>query len=416
MSKDASELLSRHKIMSLIVVVVSSYILSVSVGMNLVVFPTSLSAYGANSTVIGTVMAMEFVSVFLISFYLPKMLRFLEFRTILILATLCRIPALVFLTYFADVPAWLALVFLHGLGNFLFMLLLQTWLNSIPFERGRGLAMSLLGTSMSLGLASGPVLLQFDNLLHLLADPIMAHIDGWIANGLDMTPAAGIAESMRVELFASMVISTVALVPVLLVGFLIPRFKMSDQGSLLRIVRLAPATFWAVAVCGVSILGVQSFIVVYGLQNGLSLANASLLLTAFMLGSIALETPIAWLSDFFDRRYVMITGILLSLVGAVYLPIAIYTPVIAWTLLFIWGGVIGGLYSVCLAMTAERFEGEDLVTANAAFSVMDNAGGIAGILMIGIAMDVFGPDGLPYVVMFAGVLYFSYALTRYRID
>ena len=134
-----------------------------------------------------------------------------------------------------------------------------------------------------------------------------------------------------------------------------------------------------------------------------------------MLGSILLEVPTAWVSDFFDRRYVMIVLVFMSLICAAYLPIAIYTPYIAWGLLFLWGGVIGGLFSVCLAMTAERFSGEHLISANAAFSIMDNIGGMIGILLIGVSMDLFGSDGLPYVIMLAGVVYFSFALTRYQV-
>jgi hypothetical protein len=66
-------------------------------------------------------------------------------------------------------------------------------------------------------------------------------------------------------------------------------------------------------------------------------------------------------------------------------------------------------------MTADRFTGSSLIGANAAFSIMDNIGGMVGILLIGISMDLFGSDGLPYVIMFAGVVYFSFALTRYQV-
>ena len=56
-----------------------------------------------------------------------------------------------------------------------------------------------------------------------------------------------------------------------------------------------------------------------------------------------------------------------------------------------------------------------LVRANAAFSIMDAAGGMVGILGIGIAMELFDVDGLPYIIMFASLVYMSYAVTRYRV-
>ncbi|MCB1636093.1 MAG: MFS transporter [Xanthomonadales bacterium] len=404
-----------QRALAVVLIVAATFLLSVSVGMNAVVFPTALESYGASNTVVGIVMAIEFISVFAISFGLSRILRFMSLRTGLALSALFRMPPLILLAYFTDISPWLLLVFVHGVGNFLNQILLQTWINSLPFRRSRGFAMALFGTSISLGLACGPVLLQFIDQLEPFVARLVPTIDATIAQYIGLQRPEAVSALTQTKLLVSALITTLAAVPTLLGGFLIPRFRPSSSSSIVESVRLAPAIMFAVAVSGVSILGVQSFITLYGIKNQLSIGDASLLLTAFMLGSILLEIPIAWISDFFDRRYVMMLLVLLSLVCAAYLPIAIYTPLIAWGLLFLWGGVIGGLFSVCLAMTADRFTGSRLVGANAAFSIMDNIGGMIGILLIGISMDLFGSDGLPYVIMFAGVVYFSFALTRYQV-
>lgn len=404
-----------QKAVAVAIIVTATFLISVSVGVNAVVFPTALESYGASNTVIGLVMAIEFISVFAISFGLGRILRVISLRTGLLLSALFRLPSLILLAYFTDMPMWLLLVFVHGIGNFLNQILLQTWINSLPFERSRGLSMALFGTSISLGLACGPVLLQLlDSVSDSIAD-LVPLIDQVVLNYLSLARPEAVQTSTQINLIASAMITTLAALPTLLGGFLIPKFRMTKSSNIPQAVRQAPAIMFAVAVSGVSILGVQSFITLYGLSNNLSLEQASLLLTAFMLGSILLEVPTAWVSDFFDRRYVMIVLVFLSLICAAYLPIAIYTPHLAWGLLFLWGGVIGGLFSVCLAMTAERFSGENLISANAAFSIMDNIGGMIGILLIGVCMDLFGSDGLPYVIMLAGVVYFSFALTRYQV-
>lgn len=393
----------------------ASLIQAISIGINAVVLPTTLKSYGASTSVIGAVLAIEFVSVFAISVGLTRMLRFMSMYSWLMLSTVIRLPAIALIAYFTDVPTWLLLVFLHGIGSILFGTLLQTWLNSIPFQRTRGLAMAALGTSVSLGLALGPVVLHSLESVGWLIEPAIGRVDALLAGWTGLVAAEGIADGTRVALFASALLSALAALPLLLGRLFAPRFERTEQGSLLRTIRLAPAAMFATAVCGVSIFGIQSFITVYGISNGLTLVDASLLLTAFMFGCIVLEMPFGWISDLFDRRYVMIILVLLSLIAAVYLPIAIYDPWSARVLLFCWGGVIGGLYSICLALVAERFTGPDLVAANGALSVMDASGGMVGILAIGVAMDLFDMDGLPYVIMFAGVLYFSFALTRYRV-
>jgi MFS family permease len=406
---------ARQKGTAVGLIVLANFLQSISVGINAVIFTVALEGYGLSTSWIGVILAIEYLSVFGISFYLPGLMRWMSLRGALEVSTLFRLPALLALGYLVEAPSWAIWVFIHGIGNFLFGILLQTWINSIPFERTRGLNMGLFGTSISLGLALGPVLLGlsghfagFFELLTTQLDAVMLQWFGW-------TRPSEVRVVVVHGLLLSALLSTLAVLPIMLGRFLIPKFQISRNGRLLDVVRLAPAIMLAVMLCGFCILGLQSFITVYGLRSGLSMLDASYLMTAFMLGSILLEMPIASASDWFDRRYVMITLVLLSLVAAMYLPMAIYYRWTAWALLFVWGGMMGGLFSICLALMAERFQGEALIRANGAFALMDNVGGLAGVLVMGIGMDIFGEDGFPYAIMLASVAYFSFALTRYQV-
>lgn len=398
-----------------LLIVLASFVQAVSVGINAVIFPTALESYGVDKGVIGAVMAIEFVSVFLVSGALGRMLGLASLYSWLLVSTAIRLPALLLLSFVVDVPQWLALVALHGLGNVLFGTLLQTWINSIPFERARGLSIALYGTAISVGLALGPVLVgQLEHVTSLLA-PTLTAVDALAETHLALQPDALVTETTRIALLLSAILSTLAALPLLAGRVLAPRFKRPRQGRLLDTLRQAPAVMFALALTGATILGLQGFITLYGMNNGLAFEQAALLLSAFMLGAIALEMPVAWVSDHFDRRYVMMALVLLSLVAAVGLPMAIYDLWLARGLLFVWGGVMGGLYSICLAVVAERFEGDAQVAANGMASIMEAMGGIAGMIAIGLAMQAFQVDGLPYVLMFACVLYFTFALTRYPI-
>ncbi|MCZ8166320.1 MFS transporter [Silanimonas sp.] len=398
-----------------LLIVLASFVQAVSVGINAVIFPTALESYGVDKGVIGAVMAIEFVSVFLVSGALGRMLGLASLYSWLLVSTAIRLPALLLLSFVVDVPHWLALVALHGLGNVLFGTLLQTWINSIPFERARGLSIALYGTAISVGLALGPVLVgQLEHVTSLLA-PTLTALDALAETHLALQPDALVTETTRIALLLSAILSTLAALPLLAGRVLAPRFKRPRQGRLLDTLRQAPAVMFALALTGATILGLQGFITLYGMNNGLAFEQAALLLSAFMLGAIALEMPVAWVSDHFDRRYVMMALVLLSLVAAVGLPMAIYDLWLARGLLFVWGGVMGGLYSICLAVVAERFEGDAQVAANGMASIMEAVGGTVGMIAIGLAMQAFQVDGLPYVLMFACVLYFTFALTRYPI-
>jgi MFS family permease len=397
---------------SLLLNVAATFLVSVSMGMNAVLFPVTMETNGISTTLIGFILATETIAALGICFLLPKLLKYLGMRFSLVAVTLFRVPPLLFLPFFDDVSFWLVAIFVHGIGAFTFLILMQTWVNSLKFRKNAGLMIALYGTAVSLGLALGPLVLRFIDEWNLLDTSFGAYFLGLVLQfGFD---EAHVANGLRYCISA--LISTLAVAPILLGLWLVPRFQFKGKARIWRSVMLAKGPMFAVAMAGVSLFGVTSFITIFGLRNGLSLSDASLLLTAFMLGSLILEVPLTWLSDYFDRRYIIVLNAFLCMVCAVYLPIAIYETHQAWTLLFIWGGVIGSIYSTSLTMIGERFSDEDLVTANAGYSIMESGGGTIGILLIGAAMALVGPDGLPYVIMFSSIVYFSFALTRYQVD
>ncbi|MCB1614384.1 MAG: MFS transporter [Pseudomonadales bacterium] len=395
----------RRQMFSLVIIMLAIFSLGVSLGMMAVVFPTSMEALGFSRSLIGTVMSMETLASVLVCFMMVSLFRYIGLRLGLVFSTLLRLPPLVALAYFQDLNFWVVMALMHGLGSGIFFLQLQTWLNSIPFQTSRGFKIALFGTSISLGLSLGPVVLQFIDAMQ----PLIAQIANLCR--LEITDYA-----LQAPFFAIAFVSFLALIPVLLGFFVMPSLKSAKRMALLPLINESKGVLYGLAFGGASLFGVSSFITLYGMQNGLTLTDASLLLTSFMLGGLLLEAPIAWISDHFDRRYVIIAAVLLSLVCSVYLPIAIYRSYQAWILLFLWGGVVGAIYSISLTILGEKYPAEELVSVNAAYSVMENSGGVVGAVLIGLSMDLFGSDGLPYVILFTGLCYFTFALTRYKVE
>ena len=405
---------SNNRVAALIIT--GNFLQSISVGINAVIFTTALAGYGASTSLIGLILAIEYLSVFAISFALPRLLKTISLSIGLELSLLFRVPALVALWYFTDPTTWAFWVFLHGVGNFLFGILLQTWINGLSFENNKGFVMGLFGTSISLGLAIGPVLLAFSQNHHDWLMPALHHVEVFMQQRLNLQIPAGVTDTTKFGLLLSAMLSAVAAIPTILCRFHAPRPRIVTNTTIRSVISSSPAAYFAILLCGFTILGLQSFITLYGIKNGLTVTAASYLMSAFMLGSIMLEAPIAAISDRFDRRYVLIVLVLLGLVCAIYLPIAVYWRYSAWILLFVWGGMMGAIFSICLALISERFDGDRLIVANGAFSIMDNLGGLLGVLVMGIGMDLFGEDGFPYALMLASVCYFSFALTRYRVQ
>jgi hypothetical protein len=80
--------------------------------------------------------------------------------------------------------------------------------------------------------------------------------------------------------------------------------------------------------------------------------------------------------------------------------------------LFLWGGVVAGLYTVGLAHLGARLSGRDLASANAAFVLCYGIGMLLGPQTIGLGMDLFGPNGFAYAIMLFFVFYLVVGAVR----
>lgn len=367
-------------------ILLSNIVINIATGMTSVLFPVTLEEKGLNTTFIGVILAMEFLAILPISKWLVPIIGRIGMVKTLVVGSALRVLAVMLFYEQNDMHVWGGLVFTYGVGSFIYLVALQSWINSLELKNNRGLVTGLFGTAISAGVAIGPLFFQFI--------PVQGKLPFLISAG----------------------ISAAAAVPLIFVSIFSPKVPVKKTPKLWGIIKRAPAVMGAGVFIGVMLFGLWSFLVIYGLQNKLTAPEAAFLLTVFMTGSILLETPIATISDRFDRRYIIIISVFLCLVCATYLPIAIYTNYLSWALLFLWGGVSGSIYSMCLALIGERFADEELVAANSAFSLMDAIGGMIGTALIGVSMSLFGADGLPYVIVLAGIVYFTYALTRYRVE
>lgn len=402
----------KNQILSLFLCILATFQLSLAMGIATVFVPVTLLNNGCSNTEIGLIMSLETIASLLISLCFPFLLRFIGMRMGLILSTMLRIPALLLLGSTSNIYIWTLAIFINGVGCFAFLILLQTWIVGIKFKSNKGLMVALYGTSTSLGLAIGPALLNYgDKLLFLITPYLIKFI-----NNYDL-PVNVTAYQFRSQFFFILIalISLLALLPILAGLFLVPSFEFKGRADIWKSIMNAKGPMYAIAMAGVSFFGVCAFITLYGIKNHLPINEAALLLSLFMMGSLLLETPLTWVSDFIDRRYVIVIAAFLSMLCAVYLPIVIYVNYQAYILLFLWGGVIGTIYSTALTLIGDKYEGDALVAANAGYSIMEATGGTAGILLIGYTMDAFGSDGLPYVIMLSSIIYFSFALTRYKV-
>lgn len=392
--------------------VLTTFLVCVSMGMLAVLVPVHLAELEFNDATIGAALSFETLASLLICLLIPNILRLVGLRVGFLLSMLLRAPSALLLPFLTDLSALMLVIFVHGMGCYTLLVLMQTWVNTIQFKGNKGLMVALYSTAISVGIAVGPIVVNIVGSNSADWASITALFDFVSVNtGLELSSDKSVAFGIAA------VLSAFGMLPVLVFWAVIPNVSFGGTARIWKTISQSKGAMFSMAMAGVSNFSVAAFITIYGLKNGLSFADASLLLTAFMFGSLMLEVPIAALSDYFDRRYFIVGCTLTCLVCAVYLPIAIYNPVNAWVLVFVWGGTIAAIYSVALAIIGERYtDPDEQIAANAGYSLMESIGGTMGILAIGSSMTLIGTDGMPYIIMFASLVYFSFALTRYPVE
>ncbi|MDB6174029.1 MAG: transporter [Chthoniobacteraceae bacterium] len=374
----------RFPLLGLLGVLASAIALMAASGINAVLIPVRLQQMGFSNTMVGLCMAAEVASVVLVSRYVSKIVAILGLPITLFAMAAIRLVSLLIMARVASFPVWSASIFFFGMASNIFITAIIAWLSALDLGKHAGLCNGLFSSALSLGTALGPVAVSF----------------------------SGFEGSKPFQL--NMLIVALAILPVVLLFARIPKIAPTPRPRIGYVIRLSPAVVLSAFIGGITFFGLPAFLTLYGTQNGYPVQRAAWFLTAFMLGSVSLSPLIGILSDYIDRRYVIIACIAVGMISAIYLPLASVGYKAALGVLYFWGGAAGGIYATSMAFLTGRFRQEDHVSVGVTYTLMDCLGGTVGVALIGFAMDL-DRDGLTYVISLAAIGYFIFALSRYSV-
>jgi MFS family permease len=270
----------------------------------------------------------------------------------------------------------------HGAITVLFILS-EFWINAAAPPSRRGYILGIYATVLSLGFAAGPFLFSI-----LGSEGILPFLAGAI-------------------------IILCASIPILMARRESPVIVNRPSGPFLKFVFLVPTATAAVFVFGAVESGGFALFPVFANRIGFGEADGALLLTMIGLGNVLFQIPLGLLSDRVrDRRTLLFICAFIGLVGCLLLPMLQSQWWLLASVLFVWGAVVAGLYTVGLAHLGSRLVDGDLASANAAFVFCYSIGMLIGPQTIGFAMDAVGSDGFAYSLAFFFIIYVGLAVGR----
>lgn len=369
---------------SITVVIFTVMIVAVTLGLTWPLLSLILEARGVSTGLIGLSSASQTLAVLLIMPLVPWIL--FRFGTIRVICTAIGaiIMSLMLLPAIPNVYAWFPIRFLLGMAIEILLIACDVWINQVAEEKTRGRIIGIYGFVLAGGFAVGPLIIN------------VTGIEGWA------------------PFITGAVIVALGAVPLAWARGLTPPIEGNPKGRLLFYLRLAPTLMMGGLMYGLVESSVFTFLPIYGLGFGFDQETVVTMLTVLIVGAVVAQLPLGWLADHVGGRQMLIGCTVFTLLPAVILPYVLNTPWLLWPTLLVWGGALGGFYTVGMVMIGRRFKGADLVAVNAAFIVFWGLGAITGPAATGGAMEVWGFNAMPMVVVVFCLLYLPLAISRLR--
>jgi MFS family permease len=373
-STDASALPDARRRWSLAAAITSVTVFGLSIGQAVPVMSLLLEERGVDASVNGLNAGSAFIGVMIGPLIAPRLLRWFGIRNFLIAAFFLDIVLFLAMKPLDSIGAWFVLRALLGLVGSSIFTSSEAWINQLAGDiGGRGRVIGIYAAALSAGFGIGPLLLSITG------------INGWA------------------PFLANAAITALAMVPLLGVGDASRSFGREGSSNPLAMFIRAPLIVGVVAMFGLYEAALMALLPIWAVRSGLDNRLAAATLTAVYGGSILLQMLVGWLSDTASRMAALRLCGLVGLAGALSLALLPLPFSLVFCVLFVWGGVAGGIYPVALSMAGDRFRGAELVAVNAAIIMAYGLGALIGPLLGGIAMDLRDPQGLLwlFVALFA---------------
>ncbi|WP_120505112.1 MFS transporter [Sulfitobacter mediterraneus] len=259
----------------------------------------------------------------------------------------------------------------------------ESWLNNAATNENRGQALSLYMIVQTLGIVIAQALL-------LSADP-----SGFV---LFVIPS---------------VLVSIAVTPILLSITPTPAFDTTKPMRIRELVSYSPLGCVGMFLLGGVFSAQFGMASVYGAEAGLTVAQISLFVAMFFVGSVILQYPIGWISDRMDRRGLIVVVSLIGAGGSVLGMLLGHIFPLLLVSAFVVGGMSNPLYSLLIAHTNDFLEHEDMAAASGVLVFINGLGAILGPIITGWMMGTaLGPGGFYLFTAGLFVALASYAAYR----
>lgn len=268
-----------------------------------------------------------------------------------------------------DPVVWFITRFISGFAISAMFVIAESWLNTMADNRSRGAMLSVYLVLIYAGLIAGQLILGF-------ADP-----------------------ATYVPFIIIALLINLSLIPILATISAEPNSESPRKVPIRFLLKQAPlgiAAAFTIQACYAMFYGIGP---VYATYIGLSVAQVTIFMAAFIFGGLVLQTPVGLLSDKIDRRLVLagvtaagtVTALVLSQLDG-------STPYLIFFFMALLGGCLLPVYSLAMAHTSDYLETDQMLGATGSIIKIGGVGAILGAPSVAALMQ-FGAVDFFFVLM-----------------
>ena len=347
------------------------------------------SALGFTSSEIGLLGSAHFVGLIIGCIINPILIRRSgHSRSFAIMAVASAVSALMHPVY-QDIYFWAVLRVLSGFAIAGAYTVIESWLQAKLVNANRGRVFSVYRVADMSGT--------------LMAQAIVAALD----------PASYVAYNLIA------MIACMSLLPLALTQSVPPEIPDKLSIKPLFALTISPLAGIGIFAAGMTTAAFRMVGAVYAIEIGLDASGIAIFLVMGVLGGALVQIPAGFITDRFNRRYVLIGfsigAAMVCLVTGITAYSGAQTPLFGYLLAFLFGAATMPIYSICATHANDFAKEEDLVDLSSSLILMYSIGGVTSPLLSGWLIQTYGPGSMYLFISLIHILLLVYSLWRMTI-
>lgn len=324
----------------------------------------NLHLHGMSAMFIGTLTGVYYIGLAYGSFKIEKYIidvghirAFAAFTALIIVV--CLLQGLIFSPWL-----WLVARFLAGFGTAGIYVVIESWLLAVGSVKTRGQILAFYMIALYAGQALGQFMINFSS-----------------------------PEKLNLFVLTAM-LSALAIIPITLIKTPSPEITEPSSLGFKKLLQSSASAVYGSFSSGLVLGAIYGLLPLFVIQKTESESQVSVFMALVIFGGMALQYPVGKLSDFIERRLVLLCLSLLTMVGSIIIIFGFQILFLSYGLIFLLGGLTFTLYPVSVSYACDNLKDKDIVSGTQSILLAYSVGAAIGPFIAPIFIHLIGDNGL----------------------